>query len=193
VAFQDSDDWSHPARLRLQLWRLLATGKLATRCNYVRHHARFNQLVRVNGRVESPGFITLMARRDLFDRIGPFDCARRAADDELICRIEALHGRDAIDNLALPAYVALYAEQSLIADSSSYSAREGLRFTLGEEREAYKQAYLAWHRQLQASPALVAQYRFPPERIFIDKAAGLKAFDDLEIAGLQAELEQAAA
>ena len=193
VAFQDSDDWSHPARLRLQLWRLLRTGKLATRCTYVRHHARSNQLVRVNGRVESPGFITLMTRRDLFDRIGPFDCARRAADDELISRIEALHGRGAIDNFALPAYVALYAEQSLIADSSSYSVRDGLRFTLGQEREAYKQAYTAWHQQLQASPSLVAHYRFPPDRIFIDKAAGLRAFEDSEIAGLQAELEQAAA
>jgi hypothetical protein len=193
VAFQDSDDWSHPARLRLQLWRLLRTGKLATRCTYVRHHARSNQLVRVNGRVESPGFITLMARRDLFDRIGPFDCARRAADDELISRIEALHGRGAIDNFALPAYVALYGEQSLIADSSSYSVRDGLRFTLGQEREAYKQAYTAWHQQLQASPSLLAHYRFPPDRIFIDKAVGLRAFEESEIAGLQSELTQAAA
>src|SRR5690606_5129592 len=106
VTFQDSDDWSHPARLRLQLWRLNCSGKLATRCNYVRHHARMNQLVKVNGRVESPGFITLMARRELFERYGYFDCSRRAADDELICRLQALHGPGAVDTFALPAYVA---------------------------------------------------------------------------------------
>lgn len=189
VTFQDSDDWSHPARIRLQLWRLMRTGKLATRCNYVRHHSRLNQLVKVNGRVESPGFITLMARRDLFERFGYFDCARRAADDELICRLRALHGDGAVDTFSLPAYVALYSDQSLIADSSSYSATEGLQFVLGEDREHYKQAYIAWHERLKMDSVLVENYNFPPKSIFIDKRGSLKVFEDAELVDLVAEVD----
>jgi hypothetical protein len=188
VTFQDADDWSHPARIRLQLWRLLSSGAVATRCNYVRHHARLNQLVKVNGRVESPGFITLMTQRKVFERDGFFDCSRRAADDEFICRLQALHGPEAVDSFSLPAYVALYSDQSLIADSSEYSATTGLRFQLGEDRERYKQAYTQWHDRLRKDASLVDAYRFPPHSIFIEKSPGLRAFEANEIAGLKAEV-----
>lgn len=188
VTFQDADDWSHPARLRLQLWRLMTSGAVATRCSYVRHHARLNQLVKVNGRIESPGFITLMAPRELFERDGYFDCSRRAADDELICRIQALHGENAVDTFMLPAYVALYSDQSLIADSSEYSTATGLRFNLGEDRERYKQAYIEWHQRLRKDAALKSAYAFPPRSIFIEKQPSLRAFEPEEIDGLTDEV-----
>lgn len=189
ITFQDADDWSHPARVRLQLWRLIVSGAVATRCNYVRHHASLNQLVKVNGRVESPGFITLMTRRDVFEKDGYFDCARRAADDELICRLQALHGTDAVDNFELPAYVALYSDQSLIADSSDYSVSEGLSFRLSEDRERYKQAYIAWHVRLRECPDLKNAYKFPPKSIFIEKLPSLRAFDSEEIDSLSSEID----
>lgn len=189
IAFQDSDDWSHPSRLRVQLWRLRRTGKLGTRCNYVRHHARSNHLVRVNGRVESPGFITFFTRRDLFDKVGYFDCARRAADDELICRVEALYGENAIDTFPLPAYVALYTERSLIADSSSYRVAEGVRFELSHERESYKKAYLSYHEHLKVDRRLVQKYSFPPTSIFIYKTEEMSAFKESEIPSLMAEVQ----
>ncbi len=189
ITFQDADDWSHPARVRLQLWRLMVSGALATRCSYVRHHASLNQLVKVNGRVESPGYITLMARRDVFEQNGYFDCSRRAADDEFICRLQALQGTDAVDTFMLPAYVALYSEQSLIADSSEYSASEGLSFRLGEDRERYKQAYTAWHERMRESPNLKDAYEFPPKSIFIEKSPNLRAFDPEEIDGLSSEID----
>lgn len=188
ITFQDADDWSHPARLRLQLWRLMVSGAVATRCSYVRHHASLNQLVKVNGRVESLGFITLMARRKVFEQDGYFDCSRRAADDEFICRLQALHGADAVDAFMLPAYVALYSEQSLISDSSEYSATEGLRFRLGEDRERYKQAYIAWHERLRKYPSLKSAYAFPPKNIFIEKLTSLRAFEPDEIDGLSNEI-----
>lgn len=187
VTFQDADDWSHPARVRLQLWRLVMSGAVATRCSYVRHHARLNQLVKVNGRVESPGFITLMAWRDVFERDGYFDCARRAADDELICRLQVLHGANAIDTFMLPAYVALYSDHSLIADSSQYSAANGLRFHPGEDRECYKQAYIEWHQRLREDTTLKSAYTFPPRSIFIKKRPSLRAFEPEEIDGLVCE------
>nr|WP_083848822.1 glycosyltransferase [Pseudomonas luteola] len=189
VTFQDADDWSHPARIRLQLWRLFQSGRIATRCNYVRHHMSLNQLVKVNGRIESPGFITLMCRRDLFEHSGYFDCSRRAADDELICRLKTLHGEDAVDTFALPAYVALYSNQSLIADSSNYSTTQGIQFSLSTEREHYKQSYLAWHAQLKANPRLLAHYHFPPRNIFIEKVKELRAFEENELCDLNAEVE----
>lgn len=189
IAFQDSDDWSHPARLRLQLWRLRSTGKLATRCNYVRHHAHLDQLVKVSGRIESPGFITLVTRRDVFRSYGYFDCSRRAADDEFICRLKTLHGEGAVDTFSLPAYVALYSDNSLIADSSRYSAQNGIEFTLSKGRQAYKDAYVAWHLSLAANPALVEKYRFPPRSIFIEKSPELRAFDVAELAALRDEVK----
>ena len=189
ITFQDADDWSHPARVRLQLWRLIVSGAVATRCNYVRHHASLNQLVKVNGRVESPGYITLMARRDVFEHNGYFDCSRRAADDELLCRLQALHGTDAVDTFMLPAYVALYSEQSLISDSSEYSASEGLIFRLGEDRERYKQAYIAWHERMRESKNLKIAYEFPPKSIFIEKSPNLRAFDPEEIDSLSSEID----
>lgn len=188
VTFQDSDDWSHPARIRLQVWRLLTTGAVATRCTYVRHHASLNQLVKVNSRIETPGFITLMTYLEVFARDGYFDCSRRAADDEFISRLEILHGTNAIDSFMLPAYVALYTGQSLIADSSEYSALSGLKFQLSQDRESYKKAYSVWHEQLRIDPGLKSEYSFPPTKEFIEKLPNMRSFEKEEISDLHMEI-----
>lgn len=193
IAFQDSDDFSHPARIRLQLWHLIRSNKSAARCSYVRQHARKGDLVAVNGSVESLGYITLIVPRSTFDEVGYFDCARKAADDEMLRRIKGRFGTNAIDDFALPAYLALYDDNSLIADSSEYDAVSGLRFRLSTERASYLAAFEDFHAKIElaAGSKISLYYTFPPTAINIPKPSSIASFSLEELSGLEAEVEVA--
>lgn len=193
IAFQDSDDFSHSARIRLQLWHLLRSKKSAGRCSYIRQHARKGDIVAVNGSVESLGYITLIVPRSTFDEVGYFDCARKAADDEMLRRIKGRFGSGAIDDFFLPAYLALYGDNSLIADSTEYDAVSGLRFRLSNERASYLAAFEDFHEKigLATSSEISAYYTFPPIAINIPKPDSIASFSPNELDGLVLEVEEA--
>lgn len=193
IAFQDSDDFSHPARIRLQLWHLLRSGKAAGRCAYIRQHARRGDLVAVNGSIESLGYITLIVPRSTLEEVGYFDCARKAADDEMLRRIKGRFGNNAIDDFTLPAYLALYEDNSLIADSSEYDAVSGLRFRLSAERASYLAAFEDFHAKigLASGSEISLYYTFPPIAINIPKPASIASFSISELPGLVSEVDEA--
>ena len=93
VAFQDSDDWSHPRRLELQVQPLLADRRLvATTSDGL---SVTDDLLLTRPGVRSGRFnpsSLLFRRTAVMGRIGYFDRVRKAADSEYIGRIQAAFG-----------------------------------------------------------------------------------------------------
>ena len=93
VAFQDSDDWSHPRRLELQVAPLLAEKRLvATTSDGM---SVTDDLLLTRPGVRSGRFnpSSLVFRRTVvMGRIGYFDRVRKAADSEYIGRMQAAFG-----------------------------------------------------------------------------------------------------
>lgn len=152
VTFQDSDDWSHPRRVELQVQALRADPeRIATRSLAVRAMANLDHqwlgypAQRVNA--SSLMFRVSQAR----ERIGHFDSVRKSADFEFALRLEATFGRKVTD-IPLPlAYTRLR--------TASLSRSD---FTLGwsaPSRIAYQAAYRHWHRAIAdgADPLLARE------------------------------------
>ena len=97
IAFQDSDDWSHPRRLELQVRPLLENARVvATTSDGL---AVTDNLVLTRPAVRRGRFnpsSLLFRRRVVMDRIGYFDGVRKAADSEYIGRMRAVWGERAV-------------------------------------------------------------------------------------------------
>lgn len=158
VMFQDSDDISHPGRVRVQVAPLLAQpGLMATRTKYLRYDETSGRIVPVAGLASKFGLITLAVRRRAFDEIGYFDAVRRAGDDEWVQRLSRLYGDGAMRNLDVTLYLARLREGSLVADMIRVSA-DGQQIDQGSSpaRRSYvrqfnarfeKQSTRDWYRE----------------------------------------------
>ncbi|MBW8173042.1 glycosyltransferase family 2 protein [Ornithinimicrobium sp. Arc0846-15] len=142
ITTQDADDWSHPQRIELQVQALLDNPEAsASRSNAVRakddltHQWLGYPPIRKNAS-------SLMFRRSELATTGTFLPIRKGADSEYAERLEALSGP--------------------IVDTNSPLAITRLRmgslsrgdFTFGwsnPDRNAFRSAYRAWHRDLLES------------------------------------------
>ena len=151
ITFADSDDVSHPDRLRLQLRALRGRNLVASTCNYVRRTSD-GTLVLNRGLSERQALISLMIKREVINEIGWFDDVRIAADDEFFERIRHVYGRSAHVNVAKPLYTALLRDGSLstsAATSSSLDTSAGDAY-LSPVRVRYQRAYRQWYAELDA-------------------------------------------
>jgi len=142
VTGQDSDDWSHPRRIELQVQPLLqdaalpATQSLAIRCS--------SKLKLGNeGRVLSDRCASsLMFRRKMIlEQLGDYDTVRKGADNELIHRIEAFFSREVII-LKKPLSLLRLTTEGI----SRKDFRPGWRHPA---RRAYHRAYEHWHEMIR--------------------------------------------
>ena len=147
VTVHDADDWCHPDRIRTQAQHLV---------NHPLTHGNVTSLVRAtqNLTFSRRGFITnqvvglnyssLLARRKLFETLGPWDEVRVAGDSEFIDRAKARYGKAAVANLHpnVPLAVALSDPQSLIR--SPATGITSSRLSTGTRR-LYHLAASHWH------------------------------------------------
>ncbi|WP_420113210.1 CDP-glycerol glycerophosphotransferase family protein [Pseudactinotalea sp.] len=168
VTCQDSDDWSHPRRIELQVRPLLDDpGVSSTRsyCFRVKEDLTFQR----------PGYdptqahaASLMFRREqALAAVGYFDNARKAADTEYRMRLELVTGATSVD---LKAPLAMYR-----MGSGSLSRAD---FTPGwhhVSRWVYRCAYAQWHALIARGadpwlPRIQDERRFAiPQRFQIDQ------------------------
>ncbi|HEY7271293.1 MAG TPA: glycosyltransferase [Actinoplanes sp.] len=152
VAFQDSDDWSHPRRLELQVQPLLENRRLVATTSdglAVTEDLRVSRLGIRSGRLNPSSLV--FRRSAVVGRIGYFDHVRKAADSEYIGRIQAAFGRRSVSHVE-DGPLALI---RLSADSLSRA--EIKAHWMHPARVAYSSAYLRWHR-------LIARGDAPPYR-----------------------------
>ncbi|WP_030436114.1 glycosyltransferase family A protein [Actinoplanes subtropicus] len=148
AAFQDSDDWSHPRRLELQVRPMLSDRRLvATTSDGL---AVTDQLMLSRPGVRSGRFnpSSLVFRRNaVLGKVGWFDRVRKAADSEYIGRIQAAFGARRVRHLdSLPL--------ALIRLSANSLSRSEIKPNwMHPARVAYSSAYLRWHDRIAAGVA----------------------------------------
>ncbi|HET6529908.1 MAG TPA: glycosyltransferase family A protein [Actinoplanes sp.] len=152
VAFQDSDDWSHPRRLELQVAPMLADKRLVATTSdglSVTDELLLTRPGVRNGRFNPSSLV--FRRAAVTSRIGYFDPVRKAADSEYIGRMQAAFGARTVRHVET-------GPLALIRLSANSLSRAEIRaHWMHPARVAYSSAYLRWHQAIAAGEA--APYR----------------------------------
>jgi glycosyltransferase involved in cell wall biosynthesis len=142
VTVHDSDDWSHPEKLALQIRHLLETDSMFNVSYAVRVSTDLRVLVDpASGRVVRPNISSLMVRRESLRELGGWDEVRVGADGELISRLRARYRQKPRGPLPETALSFVLSSPTSLT-SQSLTGLRSLRF--GARRE-YKEAYENWH------------------------------------------------
>lgn len=152
IFFQDGDDLCHPERIRLSMERLMQPNAVCVRSAYSQVLFPSGQVLPVNGMVSRLGLITLGVRREIFERIGFFNCTSKASDEEFFLRLQALVDNKGgeIHELDLPLYYNTLREDSLSADMiANDPLRDGcIEQRPSSSRASYVEAFTRYHREL---------------------------------------------
>ncbi|MEV0898982.1 glycosyltransferase family A protein [Actinoplanes sp. NPDC049802] len=139
VTFQDSDDWSHPRRIELQLRPLLDDPALVASTSEGISVTDRLVMTRPGIRRGRVNVSSLLFRRDpVIQRIGWFDEVRKAADSEFLERIQTAFGKRAIRRVGRTLALIRLSEGSL-------SRAEIRAYWMHPARTAYMSAYRCWH------------------------------------------------
>ncbi len=197
VAFHDSDDYSDPDRLRVQMGALLADpGLMACTCRW-RRVDEADELQLIDGAAERMAAISLMIRRaPVLEKAGFFDTVRIAADTEYIRRLKEIFGWKGVRHLRQCLYTGLLRQGSLTTDAGSGFdwQRQGNSHSraVGGNRAAYYHAFTNWHSQANAgSKDLMIQFPMAERPFAVPEALSRGCFDQdvtrvREITGVQA-------
>nr|WP_296068206.1 glycosyltransferase family 2 protein [uncultured Actinoplanes sp.] len=173
VTFQDSDDWSHPARLERQVAPLLADDAIFSTTSVGMRVTP--ELVLTRPGVEqtrSYNLSSLMIRRTAaLTRVGHLDPVRKGADAEYVERARAVFGRPATRHLTgAPLALIRLSPGSL----SSADYRTGW---MHPARRSYLSAFQTWHASIRrgAAEATTPRAFAAPRRLRGE--TGAKAYD----------------
>jgi glycosyltransferase involved in cell wall biosynthesis len=141
VTFQDGDDWAHPRKLELQARALLNRGLAATASRHVRVDAAGYFSVRQLWPLSRWCPSSTMARRETFDRLGPFEPVSAGADSEYWARLIEAFGRRRVSTLTAPLTIAARRADSLTGDAKTGFGSAGFNL----ERLRYWEAWRFRH------------------------------------------------
>jgi glycosyltransferase involved in cell wall biosynthesis/tetrahydromethanopterin S-methyltransferase subunit G len=151
----DSDDWSHPQRLELQVEPLLNDPLIqASLTHWVRTKTDLHFIKwRPDANLIHASVSTLLYRSETVLNSGGWDAVKVAADSELFERVKIFFGCNAISEVApgVPLVLARHLPNSLTTSADTHAKSEfwGLR-------RDYREVYRHWHssfRVLERMPA----------------------------------------
>ena len=146
VAFQDSDDWSHPDRLAKSIAVLESEPEIiALTTNWVRMTSDGNMILQNKNRYSYRACISLVFRKEEgLQRSGFFDSVRAEGDAEFERRISIPFGEHRVVNYPWPLAFGRVRSGSITAH-----AEFGLLPGRGRTaREQYRKAYRKWHEEI---------------------------------------------
>lgn len=148
ITVHDSDDWSHPQRLELQIEALESDSSIiATKSHWVRVSENL-EIVGAwipKGTVIDLNFSSLLFRRELLGVLGTWDEVLVSGDAEFYSRLKRIYGEAAVVKLPRQKILAF----SLTRDSSLTRSRAThLRSLYYGLRGNYRDSYLHWHLRL---------------------------------------------
>jgi glycosyltransferase involved in cell wall biosynthesis len=168
----DSDDWSHPQRLELQVAPLLDARHLqASITHWVRTETDLHFVKwRPDAYLIHASVSTLLYRAETVISSGGWDEVKVAADSELFERVKAFYGEDSVHEVAptVPLVLARHLPDSLTTSANTHAKSEfwGLR-------RNYREMYQHWHssfQELRRMPASrlnnVRQFPSPPANLY---------------------------
>jgi hypothetical protein len=127
LAFQDADDLSLPTRIERQVLRAQATGKDLGLCSFLRvdHDGRF--VFFKDQKATRLCLVSMMLKRTTFEEVGRFRPARIGADLELVARVRARSGHNAVDRIKAPLILASWPRTSLTRAAGTEALEDGYR------------------------------------------------------------------
>ncbi|KPA23225.1 putative glycosyltransferase EpsE [Shimia sp. SK013] len=194
ITVHDSDDWSHPEKIELQMRHLLVRSNSAGAVT-VWGRVDPDLYALSNWRPMSTLFTTnhssLMLRREAFDQIGHWDRVRIGADMELLRRFETLFGKDKITTIfsKVPLSLSLERPEALTRAQTTHvkTIYHGVRLD-------YRRNYLRWRSKLSQSEApnfTTSRKRvFPAPRIMLPIRAPRVAYRSIFVADFSANAPQ---
>jgi glycosyltransferase involved in cell wall biosynthesis len=139
IAFQDSDDWSHPERIERQLRPLLDDPELvATMSRGVRVDEELGTSKVGFGALRQNASSLLFRREPVLAALGGYDEVRKAADWEFTLRMFSGFGRKRVRELELPLALVQLTRESLSRGDFLFGWRDANRLH-------YREAYEHWH------------------------------------------------
>jgi glycosyltransferase involved in cell wall biosynthesis len=148
VTVHDSDDWSHPQKMALQVLSLLENGGVAIATNKIRVDRHLNIANRPHGSILNECYASLMMRRAEVIDLGGWDESRMGADAELWNRLLRKH--DAKKTILKPKIpLAFYLTRP---ESLTNQALIGLATHHFGARRQYTEAYKYWHEIERMKP-----------------------------------------
>ena len=147
IAFQDSDDWSHPDRIGKSIAVLEGEPDLvAVTTDWVRMTTDGGMVIQNKNQYAYRACISLVYDRSrVLPRAGYFDCVRAEADGEFLARMFILFGEDRVVNFPWPLSFGRIRPESL----TSHPEFGLVRGRGAPVREEYRNAYRGWHRKIE--------------------------------------------
>lgn len=167
VAFQDSDDWSHPDRIAKSISVLEARRDIVgLTTDWLRMTNDGSLMVKAGGQISHVCCISLVVRRqEALDAIGFFDSVRIEADMEYIRRLQLVFGKAAVARLRWPLLFGRARSDSLTGNEEYGISRTGF----SEPRLQYQAAQADWHNKIKRGES--AYLPFPMHRRAFDAPA----------------------
>lgn len=146
VTNHDSDDWSHPQRIQLQIQFLLMHPKqIGVMTSWVRvHDDLYFPRWRTDVNLIHVSVSTLMIRRSVFSEVGCWDLSRVGADSEFLNRIRSVYGQPSVGSI-YPEVPLVFAR--ILPSSLTNNAITHLHSQHGGVRKIYRTLAERWIRR----------------------------------------------
>lgn len=162
LAFMDSDDFSHPQRLEVQLAEFAKNPDLALVSHWLLRVESDSAILFKRARALRLAFISPMIPRSVVETVGYFDRVRVGADSEYIKRIEVLFGASNHRELKSPLMVVSSHAESLTGGGPFHISWRGINGV----RMAYRANFTDWHHKVRLGDELGYMPYDPDERLF---------------------------
>lgn len=159
VTLNDSDDWSHPQKIEVQVKHLIENPNvIGNTSQQIRATNELKFFRRGNYRLMFTNMSSFMFRRELVvGKLGYYDCVRFGADAEYLRRIRKVFGKDAIVDLKTGPLSFQRQSSSSLTGNSAFGYHG---FFMGCRKE-YVEAQTYYH---QNAGALFYEYRQIPRK-----------------------------
>ena len=146
ITFMDSDDWTHPDRIKMQVSVLENNPELmAISHSYFRVNEMGEIIFRGNGSILIAYITTMIRSKEVIECVGYFDSIRVSADAEYIGRIKAVFGKAAFKHDKTISLIAMHHNSSLTGGGlfqTDWRGSCGIRF---EHYSSFKN----WHLRIR--------------------------------------------
>ncbi|RKL68043.1 hypothetical protein CR203_05975 [Salipaludibacillus neizhouensis] len=146
ITIHDSDDWSHPQKIEVQLKEIVHTPNCKGSLSYLIRALEDTSPVNA-GSLLSEKYImlnssSLLLHKSVFEKLGAWDSVRVAGDTEFLWRIEQVFGADSIVRVEpkVPFSLALSNETSLTGMTTTH-----VRTIMYGLRRTYRESFKWWH------------------------------------------------
>jgi hypothetical protein len=160
ITCHDSDDWSHPQKLALQMDYLLSSNAVACTTSWIRMNergyfepTRWGALVHIN-----PS--SFLYRREVVETVGYYDSVKVGADSEFQQRVIHQYGTDVVAHIPLCLAFGRSHPESLTRSGSTGFGQ----FGESPLRQQYWGSWGSWHRQVLNDSEQRFYIPFPPEQ-----------------------------